>query len=61
MTPLLNSLPEEAIHELTKNIPFPSRLGLATEYATLAKHIVENRYINGETIRLDGGLRMPPK
>lgn len=61
MTPLLNSLPEEAIQQLTLNIPFPSRLGLAEEYASLAKHIVENKYLNGETIRLDGALRMPPK
>ncbi|MEP7321465.1 MAG: SDR family NAD(P)-dependent oxidoreductase [Saprospiraceae bacterium] len=61
MTPLLSSLPEEAIQQLTLNIPFPARLGLAEEYASLAKHIVENKYINGETIRLDGALRMPPK
>lgn len=61
MTPLLSSLPEEAIKQLADNIPFPSRLGSSYEYAALAKHIVENRYINGETIRLDGALRMPPK
>lgn len=61
LTPLLSSLPEEAIKQLADNIPFPSRLGSSYEYAALAKHIVENRYINGETIRLDGALRMPPK
>lgn len=61
LTPLLSSLPEKAIKQLADNIPFPSRLGSSYEYAALAKHIVENRYINGETIRLDGALRMPPK
>lgn len=61
MTPLLSSLPVDAIEQLGSSIPFPSRLGLAPEYAQLVKHIIENRYLNGETIRLDGALRMQPK
>lgn len=61
MTPLLAALPSEAIQNLSASIPFPKRLGLAEEFAGLIKHIIENRYINGETIRLDGALRMQPK
>jgi NAD(P)-dependent dehydrogenase (short-subunit alcohol dehydrogenase family) len=60
-TPLLAALPEVARAELGAQIPFPSRLGLPEEYATLACHIVENQMLNGETIRLDGALRMPPR
>jgi NAD(P)-dependent dehydrogenase (short-subunit alcohol dehydrogenase family) len=60
-TPLLAALPEEAMQKLASDIPFPSRLGMPEEYARLALHIVENRYLNGEVIRLDGSLRMPPK
>jgi 3-hydroxyacyl-CoA dehydrogenase/3-hydroxy-2-methylbutyryl-CoA dehydrogenase len=60
-TPLLAALPEEARAELGRQIPFPSRLGLPEEYAALAGHIVENTMLNGETIRLDGALRMAPK
>jgi 3-hydroxyacyl-CoA dehydrogenase/3-hydroxy-2-methylbutyryl-CoA dehydrogenase len=60
-TPLLAALPEEARAELGRQIPFPNRLGLPDEYAALARHIVENRMLNGETIRLDGALRMAPK
>jgi 3-hydroxyacyl-CoA dehydrogenase / 3-hydroxy-2-methylbutyryl-CoA dehydrogenase len=60
-TPLLAALPEEARAELGRQIPFPSRLGLPEEYAALARHVVENRMLNGETIRLDGALRMAPK
>jgi 3-hydroxyacyl-CoA dehydrogenase/3-hydroxy-2-methylbutyryl-CoA dehydrogenase len=60
-TPLLAALPEEARAELGAQIPFPSRLGLPEEYATLACHIVENQMLNGETIRLDGALRMAPR
>lgn len=44
--------------ELAKDVPFPSRLGNPDEYAALAQHIVENKYINGEVIRIDGSLRM---
>ncbi len=60
-TPLLAALPEEARHKLGEGVPFPQRLGEPAEYAQLACHIVENRMLNGETIRLDGALRMPPR
>jgi NAD(P)-dependent dehydrogenase (short-subunit alcohol dehydrogenase family) len=60
-TPLLAALPEEQREALGAGIPFPSRLGLPEEYAQLAVHVVENQMLNGETIRLDGALRMPPK
>ncbi len=60
-TPLLAALPEPAREELGRSIPFPSRLGRPDEFAALAFHIVENEMLNGEVIRLDGALRMPPK
>jgi NAD(P)-dependent dehydrogenase (short-subunit alcohol dehydrogenase family) len=60
-TPLLAALPEQARHKLGAGVPFPQRLGQPAEYAQLACHIVENRMLNGETIRLDGALRMPPR
>jgi NAD(P)-dependent dehydrogenase (short-subunit alcohol dehydrogenase family) len=60
-TPLLGALPQEARDELGRQIPFPQRLGRPTEFAALAVHIVENPMLNGETIRLDGALRMPPR
>ena len=60
-TPLLAALPEEARQKLGEGVPFPQRLGLPAEYAQLACQIVENRMLNGETIRLDGALRMPPR
>ncbi len=60
-TPLLAALPEEARQRLGAGVPFPQRLGSPAEYAELACHIVENRMLNGETIRLDGALRMPPR
>ena len=60
-TPLLAALPQEARDELGAAIPFPSRLGEPAEFAALAAHIVENPMLNGETIRLDGALRMPPR
>ena len=60
-TPLLAALPEGARAELGNQIPFPSRLGDPKEFAALALHIVENPMLNGETIRLDGALRMPPR
>jgi NAD(P)-dependent dehydrogenase (short-subunit alcohol dehydrogenase family) len=60
-TPLLAALPEEARQKLGAGVPFPQRLGQPAEYAQLACHIVENRMLNGETIRLDGALRMPPR
>jgi 3-hydroxyacyl-CoA dehydrogenase/3-hydroxy-2-methylbutyryl-CoA dehydrogenase len=60
-TPLLGGLPEPAREALAQAIPFPSRLGRPPEFAALAAHIVENEMLNGEVIRLDGALRMPPK
>jgi NAD(P)-dependent dehydrogenase (short-subunit alcohol dehydrogenase family) len=60
-TPLLAALPQEARDELGAAIPFPSRLGEPPEFAALVGHIVENAMLNGETIRLDGALRMPPR
>ena len=60
-TPLLAALPQEARDALGEQIPFPSRLGEPGEYAALACHIAENPMLNGETIRLDGALRMPPR
>ncbi len=60
-TPLLAALPEEAREALGAGIPFPSRLGRPEEYARLVGQIVANPMLNGETIRLDGALRMPPK
>ncbi len=60
-TPMLAMLPEPQRQALGAQIPFPPRLGRPSEYAALAVHIVENAMLNGETIRLDGALRMPPK
>ncbi|HEV3388311.1 MAG TPA: SDR family NAD(P)-dependent oxidoreductase [Solirubrobacteraceae bacterium] len=60
-TPLLAGLPEESREALAAAVPFPSRLGRPDEFAALAAHIVENEMLNGEVIRLDGSLRMPPK
>jgi NAD(P)-dependent dehydrogenase (short-subunit alcohol dehydrogenase family) len=60
-TPLLAALPEEARAKLGAGVPYPQRLGQPAEYAQLASQIVENRMLNGETIRLDGALRMPPR
>jgi 3-hydroxyacyl-CoA dehydrogenase / 3-hydroxy-2-methylbutyryl-CoA dehydrogenase len=60
-TPLLAALPEDAREALGAGIPFPSRLGRPEEYGRLIEQIVANPMLNGETIRLDGALRMPPK
>jgi NAD(P)-dependent dehydrogenase (short-subunit alcohol dehydrogenase family) len=60
-TPLLAGLSEEVQKALGAQVPFPPRLGDPAEYAALAKHIIENTMLNGEVIRLDGALRMPPK
>jgi NAD(P)-dependent dehydrogenase (short-subunit alcohol dehydrogenase family) len=60
-TPMLAALPEDAKESLGEQVPFPPRLGRPEEYATLAKHIVENQMLNGEVIRLDGAIRMAPK
>jgi NAD(P)-dependent dehydrogenase (short-subunit alcohol dehydrogenase family) len=60
-TPMMGNLSEEARCSLGQQVPFPPRLGRPSEYAALARHIVENEMLNGETIRLDGAIRMAPK
>jgi NAD(P)-dependent dehydrogenase (short-subunit alcohol dehydrogenase family) len=61
LTPMMLGLKQEAQDSLARSVPFPARLGDPKEYAALAVHIVENAYLNGETIRLDGALRMAPR
>jgi NAD(P)-dependent dehydrogenase (short-subunit alcohol dehydrogenase family) len=61
LTPLLHQLPENVQQSLAASIPFPSRLGKPEEFAGLAAHIVTNVHLNGETIRLDGAIRMQPR
>lgn len=61
LTPMMQSLPEDIQAGLGASVPYPPRLGLPEEYAALALHIVANRMLNGETIRLDGALRMAPR
>ena len=61
LTPLLMDIPEESRASLAKQVPFPQRLGDPAEYAALALHIVHNAMLNGETIRLDGAIRMAPR
>jgi len=61
MTPMMSGLPEDAQKSLGQQVPFPSRLGQPEEYAQLAASIVANPMLNGETIRLDGAIRMAPK
>jgi NAD(P)-dependent dehydrogenase (short-subunit alcohol dehydrogenase family) len=60
-TPMLKALPQEAQDSLGKQTPFPPRLGEPDEYAALVEHIIENTMLNGETIRLDGAIRMQPR
>lgn len=60
-TPMMATLPQDAQDSLGRQVPHPSRLGRPAEYASLVAHIVENAMINGETIRLDGAIRMGPK
>jgi NAD(P)-dependent dehydrogenase (short-subunit alcohol dehydrogenase family) len=60
-TPMLLGMPPEVQESLGKMVPFPSRLGRPAEYAALVRHIVENSYLNGEVIRLDGAIRLQPK
>ena len=60
-TPMLASLPQDAQDSLGRQVPHPARLGKPAEYASLVRHIVENPMLNGETIRLDGAIRMQPK
>jgi 3-hydroxyacyl-CoA dehydrogenase/3-hydroxy-2-methylbutyryl-CoA dehydrogenase len=58
LTPMIGLLSEEVRESLGKQVPFPPRLGKVSEFAALVQHIVENAYLNGETIRLDGAIRM---
>ena len=60
-TPMFNGLPDAARDSLAASVPFPARLGRPEEYAALVLHIAANRFLNGETIRLDGALRMAPR
>ena len=61
LTPMLAGLPAEATAALEAQVPHPSRLGKPEEYASLVAHVVDNGMLNGEVIRLDGALRMPPR
>jgi NAD(P)-dependent dehydrogenase (short-subunit alcohol dehydrogenase family) len=61
LTPMMAALPAEAQESLGKQVPFPPRLGRPTEYAGLVRQVVENPMLNGETIRLDGAIRMAPR
>ncbi len=60
-TPLLGTLPDDARAALAQSVLFPKRLGTADDFASLALELVRNHYMNGETIRMDAGIRMPPK
>lgn len=60
-TPMMEGLPEDVAAQITANIPFPKRLGAPKEYALLAEQIIENPFLNGTTIRLDGAVRLPPR
>ena len=60
-TPMMHSLPPAAQESLGRSVPFPARLGEPSEYAALAVHMVENAYLNGETVRIDGSIRLAPK
>ncbi|MBF9035714.1 SDR family oxidoreductase [Rhodobacterales bacterium HKCCE2091] len=60
-TPMMKGLPDETVAEITRNIPFPDRLGRPEEYGELVAGIVRNAYLNGTVIRLDGATRLPPK
>jgi hypothetical protein len=57
-TPMMAGMPETVRESLEASVPFPSRLGYATEYAKLVEQIIENDYLNGSVIRLDGAIRM---
>jgi NAD(P)-dependent dehydrogenase (short-subunit alcohol dehydrogenase family) len=60
-TPLLMRLPQDVLDSLGRSVPHPPRLGRPHEFALLASHVVENPMLNGETIRLDGAIRMAPR
>jgi NAD(P)-dependent dehydrogenase (short-subunit alcohol dehydrogenase family) len=61
LTPLMQTLPVDVQKSLGESIPFPRRLGEPEEFASLVAHMIENRFLNGEIIRLDGALRLPPR
>ena len=61
LTPMMASLPKEAQESLGKQVPFPPRLGHPSEFASLVRQVAENPMLNGETIRLDGSIRMAPR
>lgn len=61
LTPMMANMPQEVQDSLAANVPNPARLGAPSEFASLVQHICENAYMNGETIRLDGAIRMAPK
>lgn len=60
-TPMLHALPEAAQQSLAASVPFPKLLGQPPQYAALVRHMIENRYLNGEVVRIDGALRMAPR
>ncbi len=60
-TPMLHALPEAAQQSLAASVPFPKLLGQPPQYAALVRHMIENRYLNGEVVRIDGALRMGPR
>jgi NAD(P)-dependent dehydrogenase (short-subunit alcohol dehydrogenase family) len=60
-TPMLLSFPQEVQDSLNRSVPFPARMGRPEEFAQLVGHIIENDYLNGEVIRLDGAIRMAPR
>jgi len=60
-TPMFNTLPDDIRQGLAASVPYPTRLGRPQEYAALVLHVAANRFLNGETIRLDGALRLPPR
>lgn len=61
MTPMVEAMPEKVQQSLGEAVPFPQRLGKASEFAEMVGHIIENAYLNGTTIRLDGAIRLQPK
>ncbi|MGG4454296.1 3-hydroxyacyl-CoA dehydrogenase [Brevibacillus porteri] len=61
LTPMAGSLPEQVMTKLAESVEFPKRLGRPSEYAELATFLIEHEYVNGEVIRLDGGIRMSPR
>jgi NAD(P)-dependent dehydrogenase (short-subunit alcohol dehydrogenase family) len=60
-TPLLMSMPEKVRQALGESVPFPKRMGNPAEYAAMVESIIRNAYLNGESIRLDGAIRMAPR